>query len=59
MKILTLLTLILFIACERAPRTIDGINPHSITVNGQMILLDMGYVNGTINGKKLHAYRVM
>jgi adenine specific DNA methylase Mod len=39
---------------------VDGINPTDIIPNnGRYTLVDMGYVNGNIQGKKLHCYYVV
>lgn len=60
MKRYLLYIVLCFCMCsDRAPKTLGGENPYETYVpKGKMILIDMGLVEGTINGKKIHAYRV-
>lgn len=61
---LTKISLIFFVVflltgCKTL-KTVEGTNPYSVTIpEGKMVLVDMGYVEGTIKGKKLHAYRIL
>jgi len=57
---LVLIIICFFIACNTdSPRTIGDQNPYEVFVpKNQMVLVDMGYVKGTINDKRIHAYRV-
>lgn len=49
-----------FCMCGDFPKTTQGQNPYDVNVPyGKMVLVDMGYVDGTIEGKKVHAYRVV
>lgn len=60
MKILCMLLVTLLIGCGEAPRAIDGTSVYDVTPPpGKHLLVDMGYVEGTIQGKRLHAYRVV
>jgi len=56
-----LLLALLFMACSNsAPRGVNGIDPNDIVPNnGKFTLVDMGYVNGEIQGRKLHCYYVV
>jgi len=60
MRILGILAVALLISCGRAPRTVDGTSPYNVTPPpGKQVLVDMGYVEGNIQGKRLHSYRVV
>lgn len=59
MKKLALIALC-FCMCGESPKTTQGQNPYEVNVpDGKMVLVDMGYVEGAINDKKVHAYRVV
>jgi hypothetical protein len=53
---------VLFLTCTSTsytPKTVEGFDPYEVKVNKQeMVLVDMGYVKGTIKGRKIHAYRI-
>jgi hypothetical protein len=47
------------ISTQSTPKTVEGSNPYSVEVpKKKMVLVDMGYVEGTIKEKRIHAYRI-
>jgi len=57
--ILSICSLLLFCICSPTPKPVEGqIDPGS-NLDGKMKLIDMGYVDGEVQGKKLHCYYVV